>query len=185
MNRLKVLHRWSGFLLLFLVIVTLQAAREGLRNPGSGDPFPSGSVFIQVEGDVKRPGVYGFRGKPRLGDLLDKAGFISSGNPLPNDASSVPFTSGRAIFIRLGEKGYGHVQREMTAFYKVTLGIPLSLNHESEEGLTALPGIGRGLARAIVDVRSQSGGFKNIDELLHVKGIGRNLYVRIRPYLTL
>jgi competence ComEA-like helix-hairpin-helix protein len=74
--------------------------------------------------------------------------------------------------------------REMSAFYKTTLGIPIYLNSESEMGLTAIPGIGLGLAKAIVEERTKRGGFKSLDELLSVNGIGEKLYRKVTPYLT-
>ena len=73
---------------------------------------------------------------------------------------------------------------EMSAFYKTTLGIPIYLNSESEMGLTAIPGIGLGLAKAIVEERTKRGGFKSLDELLSVNGIGEKLYRKVTPYLT-
>ncbi len=75
--------------------------------------------------------------------------------------------------------------KEMSAFYKTTLGIPICLNSESEMGLTALPGIGLGLAKAIVEERTKRGGFKSLGELLSINGIGEKLYGKITPYLTL
>jgi competence protein ComEA len=73
----------------------------------------------------------------------------------------------------------------MSAFSKLTLGIPLSLNRENEEGLTAIPGIGPAIARAIVAERTARKGFKSLDELLSVPGIGPKVYTRIAPYLIL
>jgi competence protein ComEA len=72
---------------------------------------------------------------------------------------------------------------EMSAFSKMTFGLPISLNRENEVGLTALPGIGNSLARAIVKERQNRGGFKNLDELRDIKGIGKKLLEKIRPFL--
>ena len=47
------------------------------------------------------------------------------------------------------ESGEFAEKRYMSAFHKVTLGIPLSINRESVEGLTAIPGIGNSLALTI------------------------------------
>jgi competence protein ComEA len=58
------------------------------------------------------------------------------------------------------------------------------LNSESKIGLTAIPGIGLGLAKAIVEERTKRGGFKSLDELLSVHGIGEKLYRKMTPYLT-
>ena len=83
--------------------------------------------------------------------------------------------------------GEGHRSRtsEMTAFQKITLGMHVSINLESLEGLTALPGIGPGLAGLIVRERDNRGGFKSLDEIKSIRGIGPGLYKRVRPYLVL
>ena len=49
--------------------------------------------------------------------------------------------------------------------------------------LDALPGIGPVLARRIVEHRRIHGGFRHVDELLLVPGIGPRLLERLRPYL--
>jgi len=51
--------------------------------------------------------------------------------------------------------------------------------------LTAIRGIGPGIASAIVCERARRGGFKSLDELMSVPGIGRKLYIKVSPYLVL
>jgi competence protein ComEA len=59
------------------------------------------------------------------------------------------------------------------------------LNRESREGLTALPGIGDHLAEAIILERDKRGGFRSLDELRYVNGLGEKILRKIRPHLTL
>ncbi|MDP6179669.1 MAG: helix-hairpin-helix domain-containing protein [Desulfatiglandales bacterium] len=59
------------------------------------------------------------------------------------------------------------------------------MNRETEEGLTALPGIGLGLAKAIVRKRSKRGGFESLDEIVSINDIGHRLYDKIKPFLML
>lgn len=49
---------------------------------------------------------------------------------------------------------------------------PVSLNSATVEQLDTLPGVGPVLARHIVDYRTQHGGFRSVEELREVNGIG-------------
>jgi competence ComEA-like helix-hairpin-helix protein len=95
------------------------------------------------------------------------------------------FPSGIKVLVRKEGKEYILSFMEMSAFSKMTLGLPISLNRENEEGLRALPGIGPALARAIVRERAERGGFNSLDEMIDIKGVGNRLLEKIRPFLRL
>jgi competence protein ComEA len=59
----------------------------------------------------------------------------------------------------------------------------VNVNTATIEELTALPGIGEKRAQAIIEARKQKGGFKSVDELTEVKGIGPANLEKLRPYL--
>ena len=61
----------------------------------------------------------------------------------------------------------------------------VNLNTASSTELQLLPGVGEVRAVAIVAMRKQRGGFKRIEDLLEVKGIGPQMLKRMRPYATL
>jgi len=57
----------------------------------------------------------------------------------------------------------------------------LDLNRATEADLDALPGIGPSKAKAIVAHRDKIGGFRRVDQLLDVKGIGPKVFERLSP----
>ncbi len=59
--------------------------------------------------------------------------------------------------------------------------LPLDLNRAGPEELMALPGIGEKLAQRVVAYRQSRGGFRNVDELRKVRGIGEKRMERLRP----
>lgn len=59
----------------------------------------------------------------------------------------------------------------------------LDLNKLSAEELETLPGIGETLARRIVELRTQKGGFTSVEELLEVEGIGTGKLEKIRDMI--
>ena len=61
----------------------------------------------------------------------------------------------------------------------------VNLNTATAEQLQLLPGVGEVRANAIVDLRKQNGGFKSLDDLEAVKGVGPAMMERLRPHITL
>ena len=61
----------------------------------------------------------------------------------------------------------------------------LNLNTASADQLARLPGVGRTLAKRIVDFREKKGGFKRIEELLAVPGISEKKWKAVREFLVL
>ena len=175
----------AAFLLLLLLTLGIHLGRTVLPAPAH-DLLPCREkVYVQLAGEVSRPGVYVFCGRPSLGELVAAAEGRSAGTHRPGGASEPVFTGGDRVFVHR-EGGREHLTLgEMPGFYKMTLGIPLSLNRETAAGLIALPGIGPGLAAAIVEERSRRGGFRSLEELTTVRGIGRHLFERVKPYLVL
>ena len=80
---------------------------------------------------------------------------------------------------------YHSEKDDMSAFHKVTLGIPININRESVYGLTAIPGIGNSLARTVNEERIKRNGFSDINELRTLPGIGEKLFSKIAPYIRL
>jgi len=61
----------------------------------------------------------------------------------------------------------------------------ININNASAETLQYIPGIGASKAKSIVELRKQKGGFKSLEELLEVRGIGEKLLESIIKYGTL
>jgi competence ComEA-like helix-hairpin-helix protein len=61
----------------------------------------------------------------------------------------------------------------------------VNINTASLEELQLLPGVGEARARAIVNERKARGGFKSVEELLEVRGIGEANLEKLRPHVVL
>ena len=56
----------------------------------------------------------------------------------------------------------------------------INVNSASIKQLQNLSGIGQKKAQAIIDYRNENGSFENIEEIMKVKGIGENIYQKIK-----
>jgi competence protein ComEA len=178
----KIGERAPGLLVLLLILLLLHLLKPAPHRFGAETAPCEHPVYAQIEGEIRHPGVYFFCAAPTLGELIRKAGGLREGILPPPDLLLTP-NSGVSV---TKEGGALRVQlHEIPSFYKITLGLPVSLNTESEEGLTALPGIGKNMAKTIVEERAKRGGFKSLDEIMRIPGIGPKLYARMKPYLTL
>ena len=60
----------------------------------------------------------------------------------------------------------------------------VNLNTATLSQLVDLPGIGPALAARIVEHRQKNGGFKTVEDVMAVKGIGEKNFAKIQGYLT-
>lgn len=185
MNGRRTRDLTQGILFLLLLVLSLQLAKQMLDCSVPGKNSSPENVFVEISGEIVYPGVYGFQYMPSPAELLERACGSKA------DMYDIPIQEDFSVYsgakVQIGIKGRDIqvLKGDMSAFYKVTLKLPISVNNESTGGLTAVPGIGLKTAEAIVAEREKRGGFGRLYELLSVPRIGPTVYESIRSYLTL
>ncbi|MCG6878726.1 MAG: helix-hairpin-helix domain-containing protein [Deltaproteobacteria bacterium] len=185
MRKRKIFNGTGGLLLLFLLLF-VNFLGNALNLQFSGEPQPAKEVFVEAAGDVNNPAVYGFINVPHLAGLIDRAGGLTGSGSADIPLERVSLTSGsKMVITRALKEEVVIAQIKMSPFYRLTLGIPISINTDTLLGLTAVPGIGPKTAAAIISARERKGGFKQLKDLMTVRGISNAVYAKISPYLTL
>ena len=185
MSKRQINDSTVGILILLLFLLAICFMKD-ISSPSASDRPPCGEqVFVQISGNIQWPGVYGFCQPPGLPELLSRAGGIIQDTQKPLPSNNTLCRRGSNIHLRSDRNKSHFFKGEMSAFYKITLGIPISLNRESLEGLTAVPGIGPRIGGAIVRERAKRGNFKRLDEILSIPGIGPTFYRKVTRYLVL
>jgi competence protein ComEA len=62
---------------------------------------------------------------------------------------------------------------------------PININTATAAELEALPGVGPAMAARIVEFRTKNGGFKKLEDLMNVKGIGEKTFLKLKPLVTI
>jgi competence protein ComEA len=66
---------------------------------------------------------------------------------------------------------------------RMALGMPIDINKATEDDLLLVKGIGEATAKKIIDLRNKLGRFRDIKQLMEIKGIKEKKLVEIRKYL--
>ena len=150
---------------------------------------PSEEVFreiiIEVTGEVNKTGIYVFRNAPTLKEVIEKAGGFKEPILLDTATSSEVLETGTLLnVLKASPKEIKLKIGRMEANKLLTFSIPLDLNRVSVEDLRLIPGIGESLAQEIVTYRKRRKGFRSVEELKNVKGVGEKKYQSYKPFFT-
>ena len=65
-----------------------------------------------------------------------------------------------------------------------TAAAPVNLNTATAEQLATIPGVGPKMAERIIDYRQKNGGFKKVEDLMNVSGVGEKSFLKMKPLIT-
>ncbi|GHG92662.1 hypothetical protein GCM10018780_14420 [Streptomyces lanatus] len=132
-------------------------------------------IVVDVSGKVREPGIHRLPAGSRVADALRAAGGVRPGTNTDSlnrarflmDGEQVIVGAPAAVPGAAPATGSGGAAAPGTA-----PAAPVALNTATVDQLDTLPGVGPVLAQHIIDYRTQHGGFRSVDELREVNGIG-------------
>ncbi|MCC0098233.1 ComEA family DNA-binding protein [Streptomyces flavotricini] len=153
-------------------------------SPGSatGGGGAGARIVVDVSGRVRDPGVRRLPAGARVEDALAAAGGVRPGADTSGLNRARVLVDGEQLVVGApaqsapGGPGSGAGQGAGGG----GAGGPLSLGTATVEQLDGLPGVGPVLARHIVEFRTARGGFRSVEELRQVDGIGERRFADLR-----
>ncbi len=180
------------------------AGGQSVLGMASSAPSPSSSstpsslaspqeLVVYVCGAVSRPGVYHLAPGARVADLLAAAGGARPKAALQAVNLAAKLLDGQQVVVPLRGATGSTVTAVAGAAGSTTAtagssgtgaAAPVDLNTATLEQLDALPGVGPATAQKIIDYRTANGGFKSVDDLKNVSGIGDAKFATLQPLVT-
>jgi competence protein ComEA len=136
------------------------------------------SAVVDVAGAVRRPGVYRLAAGARVLDAVRRAGGARHGAQLAAINLAARVVDGQQIVVPARAVAAGSPAPDGAA-----PSTPVSLGSATLDQLETLDGVGPATAQKIVAYRTQHGGFRSIDDLANVPGIGPKKLAAIRPHV--
>lgn len=160
-------------------------------------------IFVHISGAVQKPGLYEFTDGARVKEAIDQA--------IPTDKADIEalnlaekITDGAKIVVP--EKGQAQAPiasvsggssagksnstktgttKNSASSTKLAPGEKVNINHADSGQLDKLPGVGPSTAQKIIDYRNANGGFKSIEEIKQVPGIGDKKFNDLKDYIII
>jgi competence protein ComEA len=149
-------------------------------------PVSTGAL-VHVAGAVRHPGVYRLHDGDRVKDALERAGGARSGADVNAINLAAKVADGQQVVVpRRGAAApaVGDAGTRKGAVAAATQP-PVSLNSATAAQLDTLDGVGPATAQKILDWRREHGGFRSIDDLGEVPGIGPKRMAALRGKVQL
>ena len=132
-------------------------------------------IFVDIKGEVKKPGVYQMKVGDRVKDALDAAGGLTDEADSQKVNLAKRLEDQMVIVVpKVGEEAEeipaGATSKEEAKEGKV------NINTATVEELKTLKGVGEKKAEAIIEYRKKNGSFKTKEDLMKVRGIGKKLF---------
>lgn len=187
---------------------------ESIELPVEEIKIEDNTIKINIKGAIKNPGVYEIENNSRVEDAIKIAGgltedadtsIINLSKKLNDENVIIIYTNEEVKKIKQGNVVIQYIENECNCpeydnsacidpdtlvnseseNNNTTNNGKISLNTATIDELQTLSGIGESKAKSIIEYRNNNGGFKAIEEIKNVKGIGNAVFAKIKDNITI
>ena len=155
------------------------------------DSIDRNKIIVEIKGEVAKPDVYQLEEGSIIKDLIDMAGGVTEEADLSRINGAEELLNHELIIIgNINDETESSVVQNNSTYSSNgnnsdkgnTL---ININTADLEQLKEITGIGNIKAQSIIDYREANGGFKSLEELKNVDGIGDKTFEKIKEQITL
>ncbi|HEM5420795.1 ComEA family DNA-binding protein [Streptococcus suis] len=162
------------------------SSSELVEETNTEESEETSQLVVDVKGAVAKPGLYTLEADARVNDAVEAAGGLTS-QADPKSINLAQKLSDEAVVYVASKDENISVVTSTTASSAMSpegSDSKVNLNTATEADLQTISGIGAKRATDIIAYREANGGFKSVDDLNNVSGIGDKTMESIRPYVT-
>ncbi len=153
----------------------------------------SGKLYVDISGEVERPGVYEVSEGTRLFEVIEQAGGLTDEADIDSLNRAETVADGQKILISAkgensngsqgSQSGSGTNNGSSTGSGTTGDG-KVNINTAESAELQTIPGIGPSKAARIIEYRQTNGNFATIEDIQNISGIGSKTFESIKDYIT-
>lgn len=148
-------------------------------------------IVVEIKGEVISPDVYELEEGSIIKDLIEASGGLTDEADISNINRAQELSNHQLIIIgNINDTSENNILENTSIESGVILNNSnetsdlININTADVQKLQCITGIGEVKAQSIIEYRESNGGFKSIDELKNVSGIGDKTFEKIKDQIT-
>ena len=143
-------------------------------------------IVVEIKGEVNKPDVYIMNEGSIIRDLINEADGVTKEANLNSINRAKKLQNNQLIIIpNINDKESMVINNEYIEGGEEEEDELISINNASKERLMDIQGIGEVKAESIIKYREKNGGFKSIEELKNISGIGEKTFEKLKDTISL
>lgn len=143
-------------------------------------------IVVEIKGEVANPDVYEISEGSIIRDLITKAGGLTNEANIDKINRADKLRDNQLIVIpNKNELSNANTNINVSKEGNTSEDGIININTASLEELQKINGVGEVKAKSIINYREKNGGFKSIDEMKNIEGIGDKTFEKMKDQITI